>query len=161
MLQVVQRVITRQLLTAARLRADEGHGGAVRLIQPFGSAAYLNIHLHCLVLDGAYRCDTDGAPGFVEAGALADEELHARLQTVIDRVMKMLTHRGVLVEDIVQTYLTEPEADGEEARTLRPLQVAAINCRIASGPRAGRKVLTLRTAERQHGTVPAEGPAPR
>ena len=27
-------------------------GGAVTLIQRFGSTANLNIHLHCLVLDG-------------------------------------------------------------------------------------------------------------
>ena len=51
-LQVVQRVITRHLLDAAELPADEGQGGAVTLIQRFGSAGNLNIHLHCLVLDG-------------------------------------------------------------------------------------------------------------
>jgi hypothetical protein len=38
------------------------------------------------------------------------------------------------------------DADGEEARTLRPLQAAAITYRIAFGPRAGQKVLTLRGA---------------
>ena len=43
-----------------------------------------------------------------------------------------------------QTYLGELDADGEEARTLRPLQAAAITYRIAFGPRAGQKVLTLR-----------------
>ena len=36
--------------------------------------------------------------------------------------MKMLTRRSVLVEDMGQIYLAEPYADGEEARTLRPLQ---------------------------------------
>jgi Putative transposase len=60
--------------------------------------------------------------------------------------MKMLTRRGVLVEDMGQTYLTEPDAHGEEARTLRPLQAAAITDRIAFGHRAGQKVLTLRGA---------------
>jgi hypothetical protein len=145
-LQVVQRVVTRYLLDAAGLNADEGHGGAVTLIQRFGSAANLDIHLHCLVLDGVYRCGADGAPAFVEAGAPTDDELHALLQTVISRLMKMLTRRGVLVEDMGQTYLAEPDADGEEARTLRPLQAAAITYRIAFGPRAGRKVLTLRGA---------------
>ena len=58
--------------------------------------ANLNIHLHCLVLDGVYRCDGDGAPGFVEAGAPTDEELHAPLHTVIARLMKMLTRRPPL-----------------------------------------------------------------
>ena len=33
---------------------------------------------------------------------------------------------------------------GEEARALRPLQAAAITYRIAFGPRAGQKMLTLR-----------------
>jgi hypothetical protein len=40
---------------ASRLRPDEGAGGAVTLIQRFRSAANLNIHPHCLVLDGVYR----------------------------------------------------------------------------------------------------------
>jgi hypothetical protein len=72
-LQVVQRLVTRHLLDAAGLKADEGQGGAVTLIQRFGSAANLNIHLHCLVLDGVYRCDADGVPGFIEAGAPTDD----------------------------------------------------------------------------------------
>jgi serine/threonine-protein kinase len=37
-----------------------------------------------------------------------------------------LPRRGVLVEDTGQTYLAEPDADGDEARTLRPLQAAAL-----------------------------------
>jgi hypothetical protein len=160
-LQVVQRVVTQHLRDGARLKADEGHGGAVTLIQRFGSAANLNIHLHCLVLDGVYRCGADGAPAFVEASAPSDEELHALLQTVIARLVKLLTRRGVLVEEMGQTYLAEPDGDDEEARTLRPLQAAAITYRIAFGPRAGQKVLTLRGAERGHGTVPADGPVPR
>ncbi len=32
--------------------------------QRFGSAANLNIHLHCLVLDGIYQRGTDGEPVF-------------------------------------------------------------------------------------------------
>ena len=98
------------------------------------------------MLDGVYRCDADDVPSFVEASAPSDDELHALLQTLITRVMKMLTRRGVLVEDMSQTYLAEPDADGEEARTLRPLQAAAVAYRIAFGPRAGQKMLTLRGA---------------
>jgi hypothetical protein len=160
-LQLVQRVVARHLLEAAGLKADEGHGGAVTLIQRFGSAANLNLHLLCLVLDGVYRCDADGLPSFIEVSAPSDDESHALLQTVIARLMKLLTRRGVLVEDMGQTDLAELDDDGEGARTLRPLQAAAITYRIAFGPRAGQKVLTLRGAERGHGTVPADGPVPR
>ena len=65
-LQVVHRVITRYLLDQAGLKADEADSGAATLIQRFGSVANLNVHLHCLVLDGVYRCDTEGEPIFVE-----------------------------------------------------------------------------------------------
>ncbi|MCZ8165845.1 MAG: hypothetical protein ACK5Y7_02950 [Betaproteobacteria bacterium] len=55
--------------------------------------------------------------------------------------MKMLTRRSVLVEDMGQTFRAEPDATGEEeARTLRPLQAAAIICCIAFGLSAGQKV---------------------
>ena len=60
-LQVVHRVITRHLLGQAGLKAEEADSGAVTLIQRFGSAANLNIHLHCLVLDGVYRRSAEGA----------------------------------------------------------------------------------------------------
>jgi hypothetical protein len=42
-LQVMQRVVTRHLLGQAGLKDDEGHGGAVTLIQRFGSAANLKV----------------------------------------------------------------------------------------------------------------------
>ena len=92
-LQVVQRVVMGHLLDHADLKVAEGHRGAVTLIQRFGSAANLNIHLHCLVLDGVYRCGGDGVPVFVEAGAPSDDELSALLHMVITRLMKM--HLGL------------------------------------------------------------------
>ena len=107
------------------------------LILHFGSAANLNIHLHCLQLDGVYCCSTDDAPTFVEVDAPTDDELHALLRTVIARLMKMLTRHGVLVEDRGTTDLTEPDA--EVARALRPLQAAAVTSRIDFGPRAGQR----------------------
>ena len=53
-LQVVNCVITRHLLGQAEHKPDEADSGAVTLIQRFGSAANLNIHLYCLMLDGVY-----------------------------------------------------------------------------------------------------------
>jgi hypothetical protein len=55
----------------------------------------------------------------------------------------------VLVKDIGQTCLAKPDADGNKVRTLRPLQAAAVTYRIAFGPRAGQKVLTLRRCRRK------------
>jgi hypothetical protein len=145
-LQVVHRVITRHLLGQAGLKAEEADSGAVTLIQRFGSAANLNIHFHCLVLDGVYRCDTDGEPVFVEVPAPTDEALQTVLHKIITRTMKLLTRRGVLVEEEGSTYMADSDADSDEARVLRPLQAAACTYRIAFGPRAGQKVLTVQGA---------------
>ena len=54
-LRIVHRVIAGFLLKQAGLKRASADTGAVTLIQRFGSAANLNIHLHCLVLDGVYR----------------------------------------------------------------------------------------------------------
>ena len=138
-LQVVHRVITRFLLKQAGVKSDEADSGAVTLIQRIGSAANLNIHLHCLVLDGGYRCGTDGVPAFVETLAPTNEELQTVLHKIITRTMKLLTRRGVLVEEEGSTYLADNDDDTDEARALRPLQAAACIYRIAFGQRAGQR----------------------
>ena len=145
-LQVVHRVLTRHLLGQAGLNAADADSGAVTLIQRFGSAANLNIHLHCLVLDGVYRRGTDGTPVFVEVPAPTDEALQTVLHKIITRTMKLLTRRGALVEEQGSTCMADNDGDSDEARTLRPLQAAACTYRIAFGPRAGQKVLTLQGA---------------
>ncbi len=103
-------------------------------------------HLHCLVLDGVYRCDTEGEPVSVEVSAPTDEALQPVLHKIITRLMKLLTGKRVLVEEQGQTYVVDDNSDSDEARTVRPLQAAACTYRIAFGPRAGQKVLTLQGA---------------
>ena len=54
----------------------------------------------------------------------------------------------MLVEEEGSTYMADSEATGiEVARLLRPLQAAACAYRIAFGPRAGQKVLTVQGRE--------------
>jgi hypothetical protein len=86
---------------------------------------------------GVNRRGADASPAFIEAASPTDDELHALLQPVIERLMKLLTRRGVLVEDMGQTYLADPDADGEAARTLRPLQAPAVA--YLSGHAPGRR----------------------
>lgn len=54
-LKIIHRAISTFLIKQAGLKVSEGHTGAATLIQRFGSAANLNMHLHCLCLDGVYR----------------------------------------------------------------------------------------------------------
>jgi hypothetical protein len=148
-LQVVHRVLSGFLLGQTGLKAGQADGGAVMLIQRFGSAANLNIHLHCLVLDGVYR-RTEGAPVFVEARAPTDDDLHGVLHQIVGRILKRLTRCGVLVEEQGVTYLADRDGDADEARALSALQAAACTYRIAWGPRAGQKVASWQ------GVVPQE-----
>ena len=130
-----------QPLKQAGCKAGEAHTGAITLIQRFGSAANLNIHLHCLVLDGVYRISNEGAPVFQQARAPSIEALHALLDKIITRLMRLLTREGLLIADEGMTYLAEPDS----VPALTPLQAASCTYRIALGPRAGQKVLSLRS----------------
>ena len=56
----------------------------------------------------------------------------------------MLTRLGHLVEEDGQTYLAGGVTDPDDVMT--PLQAAAAHYRIAQGPRAGQKVLSLQLA---------------
>ena len=75
----------------------------------------------------------------IEAPAPTDEALQTVLHKIITRLMKLLTRRGVLVEEEGSTYMADNDGDSDEARVLRPLQAAACTYRIAFGPRAGRR----------------------
>ncbi len=55
--------------------------------------------------------------------------------------MKLLTRRGYLIEEQRMVYLAETEAH----TAMAPLQSAACTYRIAFGPRAGQKVLSLQS----------------
>ncbi len=55
--------------------------------------------------------------------------------------MKLLTRQGYLVEEQNMIYMAESETD----TALAPLQSASCTYRIALGPRAGQKVLTLQS----------------
>ncbi len=139
-LGVVNRAISTFLIKQAGLKRSEAQTGTVTLIQRFGSAANLHIHLHCLYLDGVY--DTTGeTPVFHPVHSPTAEQVHTLLNQIIKRVMKLLTRTGYLVEDQGMTYMAENDADS----AMTPLQSAACTYRIALGSRAGQKVLTLQT----------------
>jgi hypothetical protein len=95
------------------------------------------------MLDGVYRRSNDGLREFVEVTEPTDEALKSVLHKIITRLMKLLTCRGVSVEEEGSTYVADNDGDSGEARVLRLLQAAACTYRIAFGPRAGQKVLTV------------------
>ena len=68
------------------------------------------------------------------------------LAKIITRLLRLLTRLGHLVEEEGETYLAGSFIDPDDVMT--PLQAAAANYRIAQGPRAGQKVLSLQFAPR-------------
>ena len=92
------------------------------------------------MLDGVYL-NRDGAAVFHEAAAPSTDELEAVLLKIIKRTMRLLTRLGVLIEEPEGIYLAETATDG----ALTSLQAASCTYRIALGPRAGQKVLSLQS----------------
>ena len=90
-------------------------------VRRFGSAGNLNVYFRWLVVGGVYQCGVDGVPVFGRVGAPASDELHALVQAIVTRLMGLFTLHGLLVEGVSLTCLAEPDADGCEAHTLRPL----------------------------------------
>ena len=131
LLQAIHRVIAGFLVKRAGFKLSRADTGAVTLIQRFGSAANLNIHLHCLVLDGVYL-NRDGVPVFHEAAAPTAEE-QTLLLNIIAPIMRLLTAQGFLIEEQDMTYLAE--ADTDRARGTRG-QWTALRARYSEPPRS-------------------------
>ena len=103
-------------------QADEGRGGAVTLIQRFGSAANIN------ALPGAgwgVPQPRRGKPDLHRSECAHVRGTARAAAHRLARLMKMSTRQGVLVQDRGQAWLAEPQGDGKDARTLRPLPAAA------------------------------------
>ena len=143
-LGVVYRAISTYLIKNTGFSVASGaKTGAVTLIQRFGSALNLNIHFHMLFLDGVYSFDR-ARPRFHRAPRSTPVELVRLLHTISTRVARLLERQGLLVRDAESDYL-----DFEPGGVFDQLVGASIHYRIAIGPNAGRKALTLRTVPAQ------------
>ncbi len=142
---IVHRAINTHLIQQTQVKRKDAATGAITLIQRFGSAANLNTHLHALVLDGVYSTAGSGGeetPVFIPATAPGINQLQSLLDKIITRLMRLLTRLGHLIEEEGIVYLART-GNTDPDNVLAPLQAAASTWRIAQGPRAGRKVLTL------------------
>ncbi len=137
-LAVVLRAIETDLIQRADLtRAAGARTGAVTVVQRFGSALNLNVHLHMLIPDGVYTCD-GCTPHFLEVSAPSPESLERLTAQIVRRVYRRLVADGWLIADESQPWL-----DLEETDSLDALRAASIRYRVALGPGAGRRTATL------------------
>jgi len=143
-LGVVYRAISAYLIKKVGFAVTSGaKTGAVTLIQRFGSALNLNVHFHMLFLDGAYSFDSS-RPRFHRAPRPTPTELAQLLHRISQRVARLLERQGLLVRDPDHAFL-----DFEPGGAFDQLVGASIHYRIAIGPNAGKKALTLRTVPAQ------------
>jgi len=138
-LAVVTRAIETGLIQRAGLtRASRARTGVVTLIQRFGSALNLNVHLHMIILDGVYTLQGN-RPRFHQVNAPDQQHLEKLLNRIIARVMRRLVKDGLLIQDEDQPWL-----DLQETDTLDTLNAASTRYRVALGPGAGGRTITLK-----------------
>jgi hypothetical protein len=111
---------------------DDPRCGSVTFAQRFGSALNLNPHFHSLLLDGVYA-QADGAPIFLPAPELTDDDVRRIVETTAHRVLRMLERRGIL-----EPGELDPLAD--DSPILAGMTAASVRGLVATGERAGRRV---------------------
>ena len=137
----VRAVLSFERRRARQLGAPDGMGGAVTAIQRFGSALNTNVHFHTLVVQGVFFKQADGTLRFAPAPAPSDEEVARLLAGVRRRIVRLVGRHGI--------DLDEPSNDGAdddrllECPAYAAIHGAAVLGRVATGPRAGQKVIRI------------------
>jgi hypothetical protein len=121
---------------AGRAGVDDGRSGAVVVVQRFGGALNLNIHLHALVLDGVFTNDGGVVP-FHPVRRLTREDVAEVVALVARRVTRVVERRG-LAGRAEDGEASDPWSD--EAPVLAAVAAASVEGRAALGPRAGARV---------------------
>jgi len=121
---------------------DQVQPGSVTFIQRFGSAINVNLHFHCVFIEGVYldRTAAGRKPRFVTVEPPSDADIATVLQKISHRVIRKLRRLGYLEASMDATVATgyDPLRDNEPelARTM----AASVQQRIAFGERAGQHV---------------------
>jgi hypothetical protein len=143
--RAVLGVYIRTLLGFLRRQAkksgiSDGYGGAVTVIQRFGSALNVNVHFHVLLLDGLFTADEDGTLHFRTAVPPTDKEVARLVATIRTRGVRLLCRRRLIGDDIDPTAVDPLEG---ASPPLAGIIGASVLGRSALGSRAAHRVLRL------------------
>lgn len=141
----VLNLFVRTLFASLRRRAREQRVrgrlqcGAVSFLQRFGSAINLNIHIHIhtLALDGVYEISDHGPIRFHPLPPPDDPEVGRVVVRVAHKLAKLLQKHGCGQD----ADPSEPDPLAEPDPLLATLAAASIQGRVATGPRAGQRLL--------------------
>jgi len=146
--RTVLGVFIRALLADERRRAKRygihpSHGGAVTAIQRFGSALNLNLHYHCLAVQGVFADDGSGGLRFIPLPAPTDREVERLLATVRRRIVRLAKRHGIDL-DGEGAEAVRVDALAEESPVLAGLAGASVAGVAAMGSNAGMRPERLR-----------------
>jgi hypothetical protein len=118
------------------------HPGSVTFIQRFGSALNVNLHFHCVFLEGIYHDRTDAGrkPRFLTGEPPSDTDVAAVVQKISHRVIRKLRHLGYLEAGGDAAVATGYDPLVDAAPALARTLAASVQQRIAFGERAGQQV---------------------
>jgi hypothetical protein len=116
--------------------------GSVTFIQRFGGALNLNVHFHCVFLEGVYLDRTEAGlkPRFLKGEPPSDADIAAVLQKISRRVIRKLRHLGYLEAGSNDAVATGYDPLRSEAPELARTMATSVTQRIAFGERAGQHV---------------------
>ena len=137
---VTLRAVLGWLRRRARLdQVTDGRGGGVAIVQRFGGALNLNVHLHALVMDGVFANDAAGALVFHPVPRLTDLDVAEVLATLEPRIRRLLDRRGLGGGE----ETGEPDACAAEAPVLAGLAAASVQGIAALGRDRGARTRRL------------------
>ena len=132
------------------------HPGSVTFIQRFGSAINVNLHFHCVFMEGVYvdRTTQGLRPRFVQGESPTDADIAAVVQKISRRVIRTLRRLGYLETGMEAPVATgyDPLRDHEPA--LARTMAASVQQRIACGERAGQPVRRIGAGFGHEGEAP-------
>ena len=138
-------VFVRAVFASLRRRARRkwniarGQCGAVSFVQRFGDALNLNVHFHSLLLDGVYETSPYGSPRFHPLPPPEDAEVARVAAQVAARIARLLARHGLGPD----ASRTDADPLSEEEPLLAQLYGASVAGRIATGRRAGGRVIRV------------------
>src|SRR4029453_4333898 len=135
---------------------DQVEPESVTFIQRFGSAIHLNVHYHCIFLEGVYldRADQNLTPRFVKGEPPSDTDIAVVVQKISQRIIHKLRQLGYLEAGLDAPMATEYDPLRHSAPELARTMAASVQQRIAFGERAGQKIRRIGAGFGYEGEAP-------
>jgi hypothetical protein len=121
---------------------DKVQPGSVTFIQRFGSAINVNLHFHCVFLEGVYLDHTEAGltPRFVTGEPPTDADIAAVITKISHRVIRKLRQLGYLEAGLDAAVATGYDPLRDDAPELARAMAASVQQRLAFGERTGQQV---------------------